>query len=73
LGGETNFQGKYRRVKKEWVIDIRDQVKKAGVPFLFKHWAGIDADSKPALLDGKIWDEYPESLLSNQPEGIIAF
>jgi protein gp37 len=71
VGGETNSQGKYRRVKNEWVTDIRDQVKKAGLPFLFKHWPGEKADSKPALLEGKIWDEYPESLLSNQPEGVL--
>ncbi|MGD9324072.1 MAG: DUF5131 family protein, partial [Desulfobacterales bacterium] len=30
VGGETNKKMKYRPIKEEWVIDIRDQVKSAG-------------------------------------------
>lgn len=63
VGGETNLQGKYRRVKNKWVIDIKDQVKNAGLPFMFKHWSGKTHNSKEALLRGKIWAEYPKSLL----------
>jgi protein gp37 len=65
VGGETNKKMKYRPLKEEWVIGIKDQVKAAGLPFMFKHWPGKTAKSKPALLEGKIWDEYPESLLVN--------
>ena len=35
------------------------------LPVMFKHWEGRNANSKPALVEGKIWDEYPESLLVN--------
>jgi protein gp37 len=71
VGGETNKKMKFRHLKERWVIDIRDQVKNAGLPFMFKHWSGKTHNSKPALLEGKIWYEYPESLLSNQPEGVL--
>jgi protein gp37 len=71
VGGETNKKMKFRHLKERWVIDIRDQVKNAGLPFMFKHWSGKTHNSKEALLRGKIWAEYPESLLSNQPEGVL--
>jgi protein gp37 len=64
VGGETNKKMRFRPLEEEWVLDIRDQVKSAGLPFMFKHWAGRNANSKPALLEGKIWDEYPESILA---------
>ncbi len=71
VGGETNSKMKFRPIKEDWVIDIRDQVKNAGLPFMFKHWSGKTHNSKEALLRGKIWAEYPESLLGNQPEGVL--
>ena len=65
VGGETNKAKRFRPMEKAWVRDIRDQVKNAGLPFMFKHWPGKSHNSKKALLDGKIWDEYPQSLLCN--------
>ena len=65
VGGETNSKGRFRPLRQRWVTDIRDQVKTAGLPFMFKHWSGYKHNSKPALLQGKIWDEYPPTLLEN--------
>jgi len=65
VGGETNKKGRFRPIKEAWVTDIRDQVKSAGLSFMFKHWPGRSHNSKPALLRGKIWNEYPPSLLKN--------
>jgi len=65
VGGETNKKMKFRNIKKEWVTGIRDQVKNAGLPFMFKHWPGKTHNVKEALLEGKIWNEYPESLQVN--------
>lgn len=65
VGGETNKKGRFRPIKEEWVIDIRNQVKNAGLHFMFKHWPDKTHNSKPALLEGKIWDEYPPSLIKN--------
>ena len=65
VGGETNKKMNFRPMKKEWVIDIRDQVKSTGLPFMFKHWPGKTHNANEALLEGKIWAEYPKSLLVN--------
>jgi len=65
VGGETNKKGKYRPMEEEWVVGIRDQVRKAGLPFMFKHWPGKSHNAKEALLEGKIWAEYPESISVN--------
>ena len=62
---ETNKKMKFRPMKEEWVIDIRDQVKSAGLPFMFKHWPGKTHNTERAFLEGKIWAEYPQSLLIN--------
>lgn len=65
VGGETNSKGRYRPLKEEWVTDIRDQVKNAGLSFMFKHWPGKSHNSTQAFLQGKIWAEYPPSLIKN--------
>jgi len=65
VGGETNKKMKFRNIKKKWVTGIRDQVKNAGLPFMFKHWPGKSQNVKEALLEGKIWNEYPESIQVN--------
>jgi protein gp37 len=66
VGGESNKKMRFRPMKEEWVVNIRDQVKKAGLPFMFKHWPGKTHNAKEALLEGKIWAEYPKSLLVNR-------
>lgn len=46
-------------------MDIRDQAKAAGLPFMFKHWAGPGGDARPATLQGKTWNEFPTSVTKN--------
>jgi len=65
VGGETNKKMKFRLIKEEWGIGIRNQVKEAGIPFMLKHWPGKTHNAKEALLEDKIWAEYPESVLKN--------
>lgn len=65
VGGETNKKMKFRPMEEEWVIGIRDQVKEAGIPFMFKHWPGKTHNATKALLEGKVWAEYPESVVNN--------
>jgi protein gp37 len=60
VGGESGPDS--RPIKKEWVIQLRDQCKKAGVPFFFKQWGGINKKANGRLLDGKIYNEYPKIL-----------
>ena len=65
VGGETDQKGRHRPVEEKWVLDIRDMVKGAGLPFLFKHWPGTSHNSKEALLAGRTWAEYPKELTTN--------
>jgi len=52
-------------MKEEWVLDIRDQVKSAGIPFMFKHWPGRHQHCTEALLEGRRREEFPESVIKN--------
>jgi len=65
VGGETNKNMRFRPMEEAWVIGIRDQVKAAGLPFMFKHGPGKTHNTNEALLEGRIWAEYPDSVISN--------
>jgi len=65
VGGESGNRA--RLMKEEWAVNIKDQCKKAKVPFFFKQWGTWGADeikrNKKAngrLLQGKIWEGYPK-------------
>lgn len=69
VGGES---GSERVMKTEWATSLRDQCKKAKVPFFFKQFSDYDEDGKkrpkatkdgltPPALDGVVHDAYPES------------
>jgi protein gp37 len=57
VGGESG--PKARVVDRAWVIDIRDQCRRARVPFFFKQWGGRNKKAAGRLLDGRTWDEMP--------------
>jgi len=57
LGGESGAGA--RPMKKEWVISIRDQCGRAGVPFFFKQWGGTRRSKAGRELDGRTYDEKP--------------
>ncbi len=59
VGGESGPRA--RAIEKAWVIDIRDQCLKAGVPFFFKQWGGINKKKTGRILDGRTWDDLPVS------------
>lgn len=58
VGGESG--PKSRPISEEWVLEIRDQCKLAGVPFFFKQWGGRNKKKSGKLLQGKIYCEMPE-------------
>lgn len=58
VGGESGL--KARPMKKEWVIEIKDQCIASDVSFFFKQWGGKNKKKTGRVLDGKIWDEMPE-------------
>ena len=57
VGGESGPGA--RRMEKEWVINLRDQCKDAGVAFFFKQWGGVRKSAAGRQLDGKTYDEFP--------------
>jgi protein gp37 len=57
VGGESGPGA--RLMLKEWVINIRDQCLKAGVPFFFKQWGGVNKKRAGRLLEGRTWNEMP--------------
>jgi protein gp37 len=46
-------------MKREWVIDIRNQCVTARVAFFFKQWGGRSPKSGGRLLEGKEWNQFP--------------
>jgi protein gp37 len=57
VGGESGPGA--RAMNGEWVLDIRDQCKDAGIPFFFKQWGGTNKKKAGRLLENRTWDEMP--------------
>ena len=64
VGGESGPGA--RVMRKEWVIEIKEQCREQNVPFFFKQWGGINKKKNGRLLDGRTWDESPENLNNYQ-------
>lgn len=60
VGGESG--PKARPMEPQWVINIRDQCLSAEVPFFFKQWGGINKKKSGRILDGRTWDDTPETV-----------
>jgi protein gp37 len=59
VGGESGHRA--RPMNPEWVTDIRDQCARAGVAFFFKQWGGKNKKKAGRVLDGRTYDEMPET------------
>jgi protein gp37 len=57
VGGESGPGA--RVMKQEWVISIRNKCEKAGVPFFFKQWGGVNKKRGGRQLQGRTWDQFP--------------
>jgi len=58
VGGESGAGA--RPMKKDWVLPLRDQCKRSGVPFFFKQWGGVRKKKAGRRLDGRTYDEFPK-------------
>ncbi len=67
LGGESGPGA--RLMKKEWVLDVRDQCLRAGVAFFFKQWGGVNKKKSGRILEGRFWDDTPP--LPGQAEPLL--
>jgi len=68
VGGESG--NKARPMKKEWVINIKQQCEKNNIAFFFKQWGTWGADKMKRNkklngkeIDGKIWQQYPKVIV----------
>ncbi|HEY9733592.1 MAG TPA: phage Gp37/Gp68 family protein [Drouetiella sp.] len=59
VGGESGRRP--RRLDEAWVKSIRDQCQKAGVKFFFKQWGGSNKKKAGRTLEGRTWDEIPQT------------
>ncbi|MCS7287828.1 MAG: phage Gp37/Gp68 family protein, partial [Roseiflexus sp.] len=57
VGGESGPGA--RPMKKEWVLSILEQCRRANVPFFFKQWGGVRKDLTGRELEGRTYDEMP--------------
>jgi protein gp37 len=57
VGGESGPGA--RPMDPAWVVDLRDQCQRAGVPFFFKQWGGVHKKRMGRMLEGRTWDEMP--------------
>ena len=57
VGGESGWGA--RPIKKEWVLDIRNQCLDANVAFFFKQWGGVNKKKTGRELEGKTYSEMP--------------
>ncbi|MGO9641296.1 MAG: DUF5131 family protein [Candidatus Acidiferrales bacterium] len=58
VGGESGPGA--RPMKKEWVVSVKDQCRRASVPFFFKQWGGARKAAAGRKLHGRTYDEFPK-------------
>jgi protein gp37 len=57
VGGESGPEA--RPMKEEWAVDIRNQCQRAGIPFFFKQWGGVNKKRTGRVLQGRVWNQLP--------------
>lgn len=68
VGGESGHGA--RPMEKEWVISLRDQCRRADVPFFFKQWGGVRKSQAGRKLDGRTYDEMPKRVRGSVPDEV---
>jgi protein gp37 len=57
VGGESGHHA--RPMDEAWVLSIREQCRRAGVPFFFKQWGGARKRAAGRVLRGRTHDGFP--------------
>ncbi len=60
VGGESGPGA--RLMESDWVTEILSICQEESVPFFFKQWGGTNKKKSGRLLNGKTWDEMPNTL-----------
>ena len=58
VGGESGPGA--RPMDSAWAADLRDQCRRAKVPFFFKQWGGKNKKQAGRVLGGRTWDQMPD-------------
>ena len=61
VGGESGAGA--RPIIEEWVTSVRDQCRRAKIPFFFKQWGGVRKSANGRLLEGREYNEFPAAPL----------
>ena len=61
VGGESGPGA--RPIQKSWVRDLLNQCQRKEVPFFFKQWGGLNKKKTGRELDGRTWDEMPNTVV----------
>lgn len=59
VGGESG--PRHRPIRAEWVRELRDAAHEMGTAFFFKQWGGARPKSNGRELDGKTYNEMPDT------------
>ena len=65
VGGESGPSA--RPMDPTWATDLRDQCRRAKVPFFFKQWGGKNKKQAGRVLDGRTRDEMPPAPTAVMP------
>ncbi len=65
VGGESGPGA--RPIEATWVRSVRAQCRAQRVPFFFKQWGGVRKSETGRELDGKTYDEFPDSRANPVP------
>lgn len=65
VGGESGYGARY--MDPDWARSLRDQCRRADVPFFFKQYGAVSKSRDERALDGVVHDEYPSVTFSAPP------
>lgn len=68
VGGESGRGA--RPMKKEWVLSLRNQCRRARVPFFFKQWGGVRKKENGRSLQGRTYDAFPSAGANAPPSAV---
>ena len=68
IGGESGSG--FRKVKKEWILEIINQCKEQKVAVFFKQWGGFRPKSGGRTINRRKYTEYPKTARTNQLKNI---
>lgn len=60
VGGESGPHS--RPIEKQWALEIKNKCQTQNIPFFFKQWGGTNKKKNGRLLNGEIWDQYPQQI-----------